>query len=438
MDEAFTATLIRTDLAGVLSRSMQDTLPPLYNILLKLITDVLGYSVPVMKFTSTLPMICTLLLIVTVFRRRHGLFACCLFMLCITFMPLMLYYGVEIRMYSLGFFFATASAIYAYEVLCESTFRKWAAFTIFSVLAGYSHHFAFVTVGMVYFFLLLYYIIKDRPNIRRFLFCLLATALLYLPCLLVTLQQLKRVSGYFSMPDVTLHLFIQYALYPYTTGFRPLSLLLALLTAALFVYTLIAAVKTKQLLHMYTLFCFTIYYLVLLFGTAVSKIMTANIFVDRYLFFSCGLIWLFFSVEISYLFAHKGSLQARKWAWVSLPFVVLIGVSTYRTQWDLEYGTDPSEMIRYLDTHVKPGQGLLTYADSEALYWCLPFYAPALQAYKTEQEAANALDSGEIDTLWLAVDEGYSLPGESPGNDPPVFDGDFRFDRYHFSLYHFP
>ena len=36
MDEAFTASLIKTDYAGVLERSMNDTLPPLYNLLLKL------------------------------------------------------------------------------------------------------------------------------------------------------------------------------------------------------------------------------------------------------------------------------------------------------------------------------------------------------------------------------------------------------------------
>ena len=54
LDEAFTASLIRTDLKGVLERSMNDTLPPLYNILLKLVTDLLGYTIPVMKLVLSL------------------------------------------------------------------------------------------------------------------------------------------------------------------------------------------------------------------------------------------------------------------------------------------------------------------------------------------------------------------------------------------------
>ena len=115
MDEAFTASLVHADLRTVLRQSMKDTLPPLYNILLKLMTDVFGYSVPVMKITSVIPMIATLFVGARVVRKRFGFFTALLFIMCLTFMPLMMYYGVEIRMYSLGFFFATVSGIYAYE-----------------------------------------------------------------------------------------------------------------------------------------------------------------------------------------------------------------------------------------------------------------------------------------------------------------------------------
>ena len=54
MDEAFTASLVHTDLAHVLQRSMADTLPPLYNMILKLMTAAFGYKMPVMKMTSVM------------------------------------------------------------------------------------------------------------------------------------------------------------------------------------------------------------------------------------------------------------------------------------------------------------------------------------------------------------------------------------------------
>ena len=447
MDEAFTATLIRTDMAGVISRSMRDTLPPLYNILLKLMTDLFGYSIPVMKLTSVLPMIGTLFLGATVVKRRHGLYAGCLFMISLTAMPLMLYYGVEIRMYSLGFFFATASGIYAYEVLAESCRKNWILFTLFSVLAGYSHHFAFVCVGVIYFFLLLYYVIKDRAHLRRWFFCLLATFILYLPCLVITLKQLKRVSGYFSMPEITPRLFLQYMVYPYTTGISGLSLILLLSVIALFVFRLIALKRDKEQPastragHMYALLCFLPYYLVLLFGTLLSKIMTANIFVDRYLFFSAGLIWLFFSIEVSSLPDLHLKNRDLPLKMLAVPLVILVFISTFHTEWKVEYGTDPSEMIAFLDTHVKEGDGLITCSDSEALYWCLPFYAPLLQPYGSAEAGLEALENGEIDKLWIASDHEPAL--KELLDDPalqtaPVTDGEFCFDRYRFSLYHLP
>ena len=92
MDEAFTASLVHTDMAGVIKRSMADTLPPLYNILLKLATDLFGYTTPVMKITSVIPMILSIVLGATTVRKRFGLRTALLFMVFITGMPLMLFY----------------------------------------------------------------------------------------------------------------------------------------------------------------------------------------------------------------------------------------------------------------------------------------------------------------------------------------------------------
>ena len=182
--------------------------------------------------------------------------------------------------------------------------------TLSTVLAGYSHHFAFVTAGLTYLFILIYacYELKEynedeednKQTVRlsSFVLCLVSTIILYLPCFLITLKQLDSVSGYFSMPDVTLSVFVKYCRYPFTTGFTPLSIILLALTVFFFVVALFKKDKTAG--DFFSIYCFVIYYIVLIFGTLVSKIMTANIFVDRYLFFSLGLLWLFFSIETAY------------------------------------------------------------------------------------------------------------------------------------------
>lgn len=443
MDEAFTANLVRTDMAGVLSRSMQDTLPPLYNILLKLMTDIFGYTVPVMKLTSVIPMLLTMLLSATVVNRRFGPVTSSIFTIALAVMPYMVFFGVEIRMYSLGFFFATASGIYAYEAFCESNRKNWILFTLFSVLAGYSHHFAFVTVGFIYLFLLLYYLIFDRTNIKRWLLCLLATFVLYFPCLLVTLKQLKSVSGYFSMPEVTPSVFIKYMYYPFITGCRPLSVFLVFFIAFLFIRRLIIIIKSKNINadkdHIYALLCFLAYYGVLVFGTAVSKIMTANIFVDRYLFFAFGLVWLFFAIETSSL--GKISIGKIKLPVVYLIFAleILIGFFTFRDEYKIEYVKGADDLKSFLEAEVSDNDPLVIYAETEALFHCLTFYDNRLSPMGLDEALSNSEDT-EINAIWIAVDSDSLLPSGDKGKiENAGYElediGEFPFDRYCFRLY---
>ncbi|MBR5407982.1 MAG: glycosyltransferase family 39 protein [Lachnospiraceae bacterium] len=457
LDEAFTASLVRTDMAGVISRSMQDTLPPLYNIILKLTTDAFGYTIPVMKLTSVVPMILTLILGASVVRKRFGAPTACIFMLAVTVMPQMLFFGLEIRMYSLGFLFATASAVFAYEIICKPCKINWCLFTLSSVLAGYSHHFAFVTVGFIYLFLLIYACMglkkndentdKDTPEdldaekpdlkqeehpvkIKDFLICLLATFILYLPCLLVTIKQFLSVSGYFSMPEITMSVFIKYCRYPYTVGLTILSALLITLCGFLLMRTFIR--KEKTIHDVYPLYCFAVFYLVLLFGTAISKVMTANIFVDRYLFFSLGLIWFFFAVE-------AGKLK-KIFIYFIILFEITVGIFSYVQAFSSEYAPGSDETIRWLKQNVSPGDSLYTLEEYEELAYCLTFYDPNLKNFETLEGAADAAGDNNI---WLAVLEGYDKTDEYNGYMDEIdekgysreYVGAFRFDRYMFRMY---
>lgn len=438
MDEAFTGSLAHNSFIGVLYLSMMDTLPPLYNIILKLMTDILGYTIPVMKLTSTIPMICTMILGATTVRKRFGNVTAAAFILCLTGMPLMLNYGVEIRMYSLGFFFATASGIYAYEVICESTKKNWILFTLFSVLSGYSHHFAFLTVGFVYLFLLLYYFIADRKHIVRWFKCLGFTVLFYLPCLVITLMQISRVSGYFSMPDVTISLFVQYVLYPYMVGKLSASLLCILLVAVILVIFAIKFLKNenRDVKNVYSIYCFAIYYGVLLFGTVISKIMTANIFVDRYLFFSTGLLWLFIAIQLGTLSAKSVSVAA--------VFLVYISVCSYLVEFDVEYSSSADEEIAYLQDNIEQGDIFFGIGGHEEMENCIPFLSKVSNGAELTfvYPLDNALETARNNNvnLWISVLDEYDVSPEEAGlidayGYELIKQTDFEFDRYKCELY---
>lgn len=439
MDEAFTASLAHNSFLGVLYFSMKDTLPPLYNIILWLTTSVFGYTIPVMKLTSVLPMVLTMILGGRVIARRFNIISAVSFILAITGMPLMFYYGVEIRMYSLGFFFATMSGIYAYEVICDSTRKNWACFTAFSVLAGYSHHFAFVAVGFVYLFLLIYYFIVDRKNIKRWFICLGFTFLAYFPCMIVTLKQLGNVSGYFSMPDITPALFLQYVTYPYMVGILPASLACLALMGICVLLCAFNIFKKKEDVsgNIYSFLCFCVYYGVLIFGTIVSKVMTANIFVDRYLFFSMGLLWLFVAVQI-------GKLPDRI-NYVALIVIVFITICSYRVEYRIEYSASGDEEIAFLAENVAYGDIFFGLGGHEEMDNCIPFYSllndkhsPLSYVYPLENALRTASEEGR--GLWISTFEDY-VPSEAElqminsYGYSMVEKASFKFDRYSCKLF---
>ena len=460
MDEAFTATLIRTDYAGVLERSMNDTLPPLYNLLLKLATDIFGYHVPVMKLLSAFFLILTIALGGSFVKKRFGMKASAVFILALTLMPNMQFFGVEIRMYSLGFFFSTMSGLLAYDCISRSDFKSFALFSLTTALSGYSHHFALVTSGFVCLFMLIWFLavffmerkgeaaghrafsqdpgVCAREGLRRLFLCFLSILVLYLPCFIVTLKQLKRVSGYFSMPEITPSVFVKYMRYPFTVGFTPLSLLLLFTAAALFlrlVYRLLSTTRPAKemeppcdlLLNLYSLACFMVYYGVLLFGTLISKIMTANIFVDRYLFFALGLLWLFFSIEASTL---KKPLYV-----LIIILELLVGVVTLGTAYRSEYAEGADELIDWLNENVSEGDLLYTLEDAEGLSLSLPFYDERLTNYEELSEIKAHTEGGGTVNIWCAILDGYEVKPQDTRGFELEPQGAFSFDRYKFTMY---
>lgn len=438
MDEAFTASLVHDSFIGVIKASMADTLPPLYNIILWATTSVFGYTVPVMKITSVLPMILTLLLGATVVRRRFGVRTALLFMIYITLMPLFMYYGVEIRMYSLGYFAATGAGLYAYEIVCENTRSNWIKFTLFSVLAGYSHHFAFVTAAFAYLYLLIYFIFIKKSGIKDWLKCLLATFILYLPCLIVTINQIQRVSTYFSMPYVDVALFIQYLSYPFVVGIRPASILCVMMmwTALVIFSQDVFWDGDRNPDKIYAICCFTVYYGVLVFGTVMGKILPANIFVDRYLFFSAGLLWLFAAIIFD---------RSDKTYYIAVIAALIVGVCTYIVEFKVEYSNSANEEIAYLRTVIEEGDTYYSISEDEDMQNCIPFYTilddetPDLEYIDNIEDAIKTAKKRGTDT-WVTVIDGHEIPQEDlavliKNNKSLEKEADFDFDRYKCTFY---
>ncbi len=181
------------------------------------------------------------------------------------------------------------------------------------------------------------------------------------------------------------------------------------------------------MVDIYALAMFLVYYGVLVFGTIVSKIMTANIFVDRYLFFAHGMLWLFFAIEAG---------QFKKFYPVAVCILLFAGVCGYINEAKIEYDTNPDALISFLDENVESGDVLYTIEDSEEMAFCLPFYDEGLTNYEDLDEALAATESNESE-LWLTVIDysDYNFDELSDRNLNAEYVDTFTFDRYTFDMY---
>ncbi|MCR4893018.1 MAG: hypothetical protein K5989_12665 [Lachnospiraceae bacterium] len=505
VDEAFTACIIRGDWPEVWQKTAADTLPPFYNLFTKLLTVILGYCAPVMKLSSVLPMIFTMLLGATLVRKWFGSRSSILFILFIVVMPHFLYYGVEIRMYSWGIFFLTAAGIFSYPLFAHSRGMTlsslqiaslkpyWILFALSTAFCGYTHHFALVSAAFLWLFLLISLsgsiIASNRhdrspensePGIKGillpYLLSLALFVLLYFPCLLLTIRQIKHASSYFSMTPLSLRTLLSDFRFPFVTEHTVLSAALLLMTALTVIHAVFHLLTNRvqkapgktggpsvkksaseetgnssfsenetvpnmgdipdnklikdetQIPCLFGLVSMLVLPGTILFGYAVSAVAGSSLFTARYLVPSLGLLWLGVSILSGPMLGKKlGTGLFLLWLLLSLP----VGIRAYRDQYSSEYSDGVEKMIAFFDANIKPGDGYIIYENNYQIELCFRYYYPELQKY--DWESADEIPG----TVWYFYLDGFKKELDlAPDFGYNAFCvGDMNFDRYAFVLY---
>lgn len=426
MDEAFSAVIARGTLREVLERSAADTLPPLYNILNHFITLIFGYHTWSLKLLSVLSMLGCILLSAYFLSKAVDMKTSFIYTFCLCAMPQLLYYGVEIRMYALGLFFVTGAGFCAFiSNTSDSLFSKTnIALILFTAAAGYTHHFAFVSAALIHLFLLLS--VRDKSTLKNRLLTILIIGIIYLPCLFTTLNQMKRVSGYFSMPDITPAFIVTCIKMPFITNHTILSAVLLLIFGCIILYGLYGAFFKSSALCQKGLLLIAVYPATLLFGAAATFILKSNIFTDRYLIPSLGLLWLGFS-----LIARDITSRIKYSFPILLLILFIIFCQDYTIAHQTECKTDVQKMLKYFSKNIESEDGYIIYEDNYQIEICFRYYFPEFTIYR---DIASAECPGTLYYLQLSdysdkikevIDAGYT----------PHYIDNFSFDRYSFNLY---
>lgn len=207
-DELFTVSMAEHSYGELVRFTAADVHPPLYYIIVKFFLELCKLIVPgtgaviPAKLLSTLPYLLLLLYSVTWIRKWWGIFTGGLFLFCVTAMPQLPAYTVEVRMYGWALFFVTAAFWHAQGCLTENRrYLHGAAFVLYSLAAAYTQYFAAVAAGMVYLYLLVMFLCRDRSRLREW-FCYAAVSVIgYVPWLFALAGQISAVrENYWILP----------------------------------------------------------------------------------------------------------------------------------------------------------------------------------------------------------------------------------------------
>ena len=125
-DELFTVGLAEHSYGELVRLTAADVHPPLYYCIVKLFADLCKLIAPgagtivLAKIVSVLPYFILLIYVAAFIRKRFGMFTGGLFLFCVTAMPQLSAYTVEMRMYGWALLFVTAAFLHGYAL----TFRS--------------------------------------------------------------------------------------------------------------------------------------------------------------------------------------------------------------------------------------------------------------------------------------------------------------------------
>lgn len=313
VDEWYTYGLCYFDLSKMLSVTSVDVHPPLHYIILKAalkILSVLNISYDLLffiKFMSLVPYLIILGLSLTKVRRQHGILAGGIFAFSLIGMSEFFLQYSTARMYSWMMLFMVLSFMSFYDILKDNDGKSWALFTIFNVLAAYTHYYSLFSVFILYV-ILIFHLLKNRHSFRIWVFSAIACIAAYVPQLIVLANQMSHANNP-GMGGVSLTWVIK-ILADGIASFRG-NMVIITVCAALMCIVMIAVAKRylgdKDIDNFYLFSGVIVLAGTIAMGFAVSMLFKP-IILERYFVACFGILWYSFSIYVSKIDSKKAIL----------------------------------------------------------------------------------------------------------------------------------
>jgi mannosyltransferase len=307
LDEAQSLWQVSNSLPRVLNIVAQDVHVPLYHVLLHLWTFYTGNEVWALRLFSLIFMTLTIPLVYIlgkkIFNEKIGMFAAVLTALS----PFLVWYGSEIRMYSLLVFLTVINHIFFWDAAVKNKgFSRWFLYALTGILAAYTHYFFLLVLVSQFVFYLFFRAHFPAGTLSRLISTFFLIGLSLAPWLyyIYSLSETNYSEPLLAQPTV-INLFITFTQFLF--GFQSEQfnrLFIALWPIAVLFGFLSLAKKQRYSAGAFYLLVVTAFPTLAAF---LVSIFITPVFLSRYLILAVPSLFLF----IAWLFYHYPNRAAK-------------------------------------------------------------------------------------------------------------------------------
>ena len=311
INEFFTLTLINFPISDILHILGGETNPPLYFLLVKGLSK-LANDFAILKVFSIIPYAIVLILSTFKLRKDYGWLTAGLFALAIAAMSEFFITYSILRPYSWAMLFTLLSFIFFMDIITTANKTSFILFTLFSVLASYTHYYGLITAVVLYIILLFHILTHNKDKIKYLAISMIAGIVLYAPWIPTLVKLLQSMN---PLGDLTTDSIIQsFAHFAYSGD-----TLFSIITLIILAIVLLIYLKEKDEDRTLVLYGIVAYFATVLVIILIS-IIIKPIMVTKGLVVASAILWLAISIMV-------GKMQNKRMLLISLSFVVLLLIS---------------------------------------------------------------------------------------------------------------
>ncbi|HRB00523.1 MAG TPA: glycosyltransferase family 39 protein, partial [Ignavibacteria bacterium] len=194
-DEVYSWKLSQKSVTVIVSDTSGDIHPPFFYIVLKYWTELFNDSILSMRLLSVLTSLLSIIFIYKISKIVFNKNYLVIFILLLyAVSPVNIFYSQEVRMLSLNLFLCLGSVYYFLISFKDSSFKNLLLYILFSVLAIYTHYFAFLIIFTEFIILILKVFTKTEKfsETKKLFISVFLINLFYLPWYPVFFQQVSK------------------------------------------------------------------------------------------------------------------------------------------------------------------------------------------------------------------------------------------------------